>query len=115
MQKEQYLTLRDVAESILYTATMLLMDDVHFFFLQNLNSNTKISDIRGRKLPAMKVFTSAIEYLKNHLLDHLKERFIDHFKTDDIYWVLTVPAIWNDKGKLFMRSAAQKVSNLSQK
>lgn len=57
----------------------------------------------------MKVFTSAIEYLKNHLLNHLKEKFNDHLKTDDIYWVLTVPAIWNDKAKLFMRSAAQKV------
>lgn len=76
---------------------------------KNLNSDTKISDIRGRKLPALKVFACAIAYLKNHLLDHLKKKnFIDHFKTKDIYWVLTVPAIWDDKAKLIMRSAAQK-------
>lgn len=86
------------------------MDPFHFYFFQNLNSDTKISDIRGRKLPALKVFACAIAYLKNHLLDHLKkDNFIDHFKTKDIYWVLTVPAIWDDKAKLIMRSAAQKV------
>lgn len=36
--------------------------------------------------------------------------FMDHYKTDDIYWVLTVPAVWDDEAKLFMQSAAQKVS-----
>lgn len=85
------------------------MDLFHFFFLQNLNSDTKISDIRGRKLPVLKVFACAIAYLKDHLLDHLEKNFTDHFKTEDIYWVLTVPAIWDDKAKFIMRSAAQKV------
>ena len=28
----------------------------------------------------------------------------------DIEWVLTVPAIWNDPAKQFMRQAAEKVS-----
>ena len=28
---------------------------------------------------------------------------------NDIQWVLTVPAIWNDPAKQFMREAAQKV------
>lgn len=79
--------------------------DLFHFFLQPLNNDTKISDIRGRELPVLKVFACAIAYLKNHLLDHLKERF----KTEDIYWVLTVPAIWDDKAKFIMRSAAQKV------
>lgn len=69
-----------------------------------MNSDTKISDIRGRKLPVLKVFACAIAYLKDHLLDHLKK-----IKTEDIYWVLTVPAIWDDKAKFIMRSAAQKV------
>lgn len=32
------------------------------------------------------------------------------FKTDGIQWVLTVPPIWDDKAKLFMRNAAQEVS-----
>lgn len=27
----------------------------------------------------------------------------------DVMWVLTVPAIWDDKSKQFMREAAEKV------
>lgn len=79
---------------------------------KKLNSSTKISDIRGRQLTALKVFACAIAYLKNHLLDYLRTdtMFMDHYKTDDIYWVLTVPAVWDDEAKLFMQSAAQKVS-----
>lgn len=77
-----------------------------------MNSATQISDIRGRRLPALKVFACAIAYLKNHLLDHLRtDKMIkDNFKIDDIYWVLTIPAIWDDGAKSFMRCAAQKVS-----
>lgn len=31
----------------------------------------------------------------------------------EIMWVLTVPTIWDDEKKQFMREAAQMVSNLS--
>ena len=30
-------------------------------------------------------------------------------KASDIRWVLTVPAIWNDESKSFMREAAYRV------
>ena len=33
----------------------------------------------------------------------------------DIRWVLTVPAIWGDGAKQFMREASFKVSELSKK
>ena len=32
---------------------------------------------------------------------------------DNILWVLTVPAIWSDRAKKFMREVAQKVSILT--
>jgi len=32
------------------------------------------------------------------------------FDESMIRWVLTVPAIWDDQAKIFMRSAAQQVS-----
>lgn len=50
----------------------------------------------------MKVFIFVIEYFKNYLLNYLKEKFNDYLKIDDIYWVLIVLVIWNDKVKLFM-------------
>lgn len=30
---------------------------------------------------------------------------------EEIHWVLTVPAIWDDSAKKFMRDAAEKVFN----
>ena len=36
-------------------------------------------------------------------------------KASDIRWVLTVPAIWTDESKAFMREAAYRVSICIQK
>lgn len=78
-------------------------------FLQKLTVDTTVADIRGREIQAVKVFTHAIRYLKDHLLDSQKPKG-KIVKNDDILWVLTVPAIWDDTAKLFMRKAAQEVS-----
>ena len=34
----------------------------------------------------------------------------EQLEEQDIHWVLTVPAIWNDVAKQFMREAAEEVS-----
>lgn len=70
-----------------------------------------IDDDRGRKLPAMLVFGEVIRYLKDHMLKALKKRGT-LVNNGDIHWVLTVPAIWSDSAKQFMREAAYKVSCL---
>lgn len=80
------------------------------FVLQTLTPETTISDIRGRELPAVKVFACAIRYLVQHLFDNLKEMGLKSLTINQIDWVLTVPAIWNDQAKRFMRRAAQEVS-----
>ncbi|XP_069129617.1 heat shock 70 kDa protein 12A-like isoform X2 [Argopecten irradians] len=72
-----------------------------------LSKNVTLKDIRDRELPALKVFSEAIKYLKGHLLKALEKRATD-VKDTDIEWVLTVPAIWNDPAKQFMRLAAEQ-------
>lgn len=71
-----------------------------------------IPDSRGRELPAVKVFSYAIKYLKDRLLDDLKKREdMELMKKEGVtFWLLTVPANWDDKAKEFMREAAKKVS-----
>lgn len=59
-------------------------------------------------MKAIEVFSSAIGYLKDHLLMDCKKQ-MTCIKDSDILWVLTVPAIWNDKSKQFMREAAEQV------
>ena len=59
----------------------------------------------------MTVFSAAIRYLKDHLLQSCRNQQAD-VKDTDIKWVLTVPAIWNDQSKQFMRESAEKVFNV---
>ncbi len=34
-----------------------------------------------------------------------------HVRSDDVQWVVTVPAIWRQKAKQFMREAAYQVGH----
>ncbi|XP_052817995.1 amyloid-beta precursor protein-like [Mya arenaria] len=58
-------------------------------------------------MPAMKLFEMSIRFLRDHLVNALKKQ-VDGIKEFDILYVITVPAIWNDGAKQFMREAAVK-------
>lgn len=64
-----------------------------------------MEDILKKKFPAFQVFSLSIKALKDHLETTLQNQGID-VKSDEIKWVLTVPAIWSDSAKQFMREAA---------
>ncbi|XP_071128424.1 heat shock 70 kDa protein 12A-like [Mytilus edulis] len=90
--------------------------DNYFFFdrfkmqlhlRKDVSEGMMIHDIRGGKLPAIDVFSTAIRALKDHALKHV-EKGGNHIKLEEIKWVLTVPAIWTDKAKTFMRLSAEK-------
>ncbi|KAL3831482.1 hypothetical protein ACJMK2_023223 [Sinanodonta woodiana] len=97
----------------------LVNDDEHkdwyYFsrFKMTLHGQTKIrrdmklKDDQGHQMPAMKVFSEAIKYLKTHLWKSFSEQRTD-IKDTDIHWVITVPAIWDDGAKQFMREAGQE-------
>lgn len=76
---------------------------------ERLKSNTMLSDIRGKHLPAIVVFSAVIGYLKDHAIQRISG--IDNqlnLEGKHIHWVLTIPAIWHDKAKQFMRKAAEQ-------
>jgi len=50
--------------------------------------------------------------LKTHLLKVLEARGDQNFSEDEIIWVITVPAIWDNNLKEFMLEAATEVSDL---
>lgn len=57
----------------------------------------------------MKVFTHCINHMRKHLLKDIEEKLAGEITMDDIHFVLTVPAIWDDTAKMFMREAAVDV------
>jgi hypothetical protein len=56
------------------------------------------------------VFSQAILAVKTKLIENIiSTAKYNDFTEDRIRWVLTVPAIWEDDAKLFMRECAQEV------
>jgi molecular chaperone DnaK (HSP70) len=72
-----------------------------------ISRNLILEDGNGHKMNAMKVFSESIKYLKDHFEEKIES--VKHVVETDIHWVLTVPAIWKDNAKQFMREAAQQV------
>ena len=57
----------------------------------------------------MKVFSASIKYLKEDILAMCYQQHL-WIGQENIRLVITVPALWNDKAKTFMREATNKVS-----
>ncbi|XP_045182072.2 heat shock 70 kDa protein 12A-like [Mercenaria mercenaria] len=74
---------------------------------ESLSRATTIEDINGTKMPAMTIFSMSIRYLKDHFLEQLNKQTTGVEETD-IQYVITVPAIWDDIAKQFMREAAEQ-------
>ena len=68
-----------------------------------------ISDETGKKeLPISKILQESIRFFFVKALETLsKERNINR---EDVYWVFTVPAIWNESEKQIMEEAAKMVN-----
>ncbi|XP_053400870.1 heat shock 70 kDa protein 12B-like [Mercenaria mercenaria] len=95
----------------------LANDDKHhgwFFFRQfkmimhsqkELKRATLLHDHEGKSMPALDVFAMCLRYIRKHLLDAIDKQGMS-LKDNEVVWVITVPAIWSDPAKQFMREAA---------
>ncbi|XP_053399788.1 heat shock 70 kDa protein 12B-like [Mercenaria mercenaria] len=70
-----------------------------------LTRETVLKDDKGLDMPAMTVFTASIKFLKDHMIKAC-EAANTGVRPEEIHWVITVPAIWTDSAKQFMREAA---------
>lgn len=63
-------------------------------------------------MPAIDVFARSIEYLKDEFVKKFEERNLQVSITplnENVTWILTVPAIWDEPAKQFMEEAAELV------
>ena len=67
----------------------------------------------GKKVLALTVFAHALRFFKDHCLQELSDQSSTRIVNDDIRWVITVPAIWRQPAKQFMRQSSYDVSNYS--
>ncbi|OWF52452.1 heat shock 70 kDa protein 12A-like [Mizuhopecten yessoensis] len=73
----------------------------------DFSSSFELKTQDGKSMKAMDVFSACIEFLKDHLLKTAEKQGVT-FDKGDIRWILTVPAIWTEPGKQFMRKAAEQ-------
>ncbi|XP_052819947.1 heat shock 70 kDa protein 12B-like [Mya arenaria] len=72
---------------------------------EHLTKDVTVEDFCGEQMTAFPLFVMSIKYLKEHLLKAVTTQKIGLEETD-ILFVLTVPAIWDDNAKRFMRDAS---------
>ncbi|XP_023224778.1 heat shock 70 kDa protein 12A-like isoform X2 [Centruroides sculpturatus] len=73
---------------------------------EHLTLDTEIKASNGKALAAVTVFAHALRYFREHALQELSDQSATRITNDDVRWVVTVPAIWRQPAKQFMRAAA---------
>ncbi|VDI33203.1 patatin-like phospholipase domain-containing protein 4 [Mytilus galloprovincialis] len=69
--------------------------------------NQMMKDVGGKPLDALKVISRVIVYFKYHSMNNIQQHLIGGISSEDIYFVLTVPASWGIHD--FMKEAASMV------
>ncbi|NWV44136.1 HS12B protein, partial [Grantiella picta] len=81
---------------------------------RNVTTGMELKASNGKLLPALRVFSESLRYLKEHALNTIKEAsFQTVYDQEEITWVITVPAIWSAAAKQFMRLAAKEAGIIS--
>ncbi|KAI1287507.1 Heat shock 70 kDa protein 12A [Halotydeus destructor] len=77
---------------------------------QHLSRDTLIRAANGRSVAALTVFGHALRYFKQHAMQELSDQLGNVIESEDVRWVVTVPAIWKQPAKQFMRAAAYEAT-----
>uniref|UniRef100_A0A8D0PSV8 Heat shock protein family A (Hsp70) member 12B n=1 Tax=Sus scrofa TaxID=9823 RepID=A0A8D0PSV8_PIG len=80
--------------------------DPEAIHMMDLTLKTQLEAVNGKKMPALEVFSHALRFFKEQALQELREQCPSLPEKDTVRWVLTVPAIWKQPAKQFMREAA---------
>uniref|UniRef100_A0A8C5QLT4 Heat shock 70 kDa protein 12A n=1 Tax=Leptobrachium leishanense TaxID=445787 RepID=A0A8C5QLT4_9ANUR len=79
----------------------------------DLTMETDLVAANGKKVKALEIFAYALQYFKEQALKELSDQAGSDLDNDEVRWVITVPAIWKQPAKQFMRQAAYKAGMAS--
>ena len=83
---------------------------LYYKSIQDVSRNTLVSPINStEQYYLVDIIAFILKYLKDQLFEALGKDIPDK---NQFEWVVTVPAIWDIRGKQMMREAAYKVSSL---
>uniref|UniRef100_A0A8C1BY97 Heat shock protein 12B n=1 Tax=Cyprinus carpio carpio TaxID=630221 RepID=A0A8C1BY97_CYPCA len=72
----------------------------------DLTMETELESVSGRRVPAIEVFAHALRFFREHVLKEVKDQSSSVLEGNEVRWVITVPAVWRQPAKQFMREAA---------
>lgn len=72
----------------------------------DLTMETELEAVNGRRVRAIEVFAHALRFFREHALKEVKDLSSTVLEGEEIRWVITVPAVWKQPAKQFMREAA---------
>lgn len=81
---------------------------MHLRDLPDSKANPLIPDVSGKQVPLLTILTAALVYISDSAIAHIKTNLRMDVSKKDVFWVLTVPAIWNEVSNDFMKQAAVK-------
>ena len=73
---------------------------------RQINIARELTASNGRKFPSDFVFVAAFKHIQQEAFKFLKKQKIKDITNDEIQWIITVPAIWNDHAKHLMQEWA---------
>jgi molecular chaperone DnaK (HSP70) len=72
-----------------------------------LHMDENAVSVDGREMPLMQVISESLKFISNKAIEKLTEQIGKVVKAR-IRWVLTVPALWSEEHKHFMRKACME-------
>uniref|UniRef100_A0AAQ5XCB8 Heat shock protein 12B n=1 Tax=Amphiprion ocellaris TaxID=80972 RepID=A0AAQ5XCB8_AMPOC len=72
----------------------------------DLTMETELEAVNSRRVRAIEVFAHALRFFREHALKEVKDQSSSVLEGEEIRWVITVPAVWRQPAKQFMREAA---------
>ncbi|XP_077085680.1 heat shock 70 kDa protein 12B [Siphateles boraxobius] len=72
----------------------------------DLSMETELESVSGRRVRAIEVFSHALRFFREHALKEVKDQSSSVLESNEVRWVITVPAVWRQPAKQFMREAA---------
>ncbi|XP_052002685.1 heat shock 70 kDa protein 12B-like [Xyrauchen texanus] len=72
----------------------------------DLSMETELESVSGRRIRAIEVFAHALRFFREHALKEVKDQSSSVLESNEVRWVITVPAVWRQPAKQFMREAA---------
>uniref|UniRef100_A0A3B3QHL1 Heat shock protein 12B n=1 Tax=Paramormyrops kingsleyae TaxID=1676925 RepID=A0A3B3QHL1_9TELE len=72
----------------------------------DLTMETELEAVSGQKVRAIEVFAHALRFFRQHALKEIKDQSSSVLEGTAVRWVITVPAVWRQPAKQFMREAA---------